>query len=69
MCYWYENVLCVTGMRMSFCALKNNKEFSLAPLFMLVWLTVKITKYMIIYVYDLLLTICKQCAKNWFIPV
>ena len=29
MCYWYEIVLCVTGMRMSFCALKNNKEFSL----------------------------------------
>ena len=51
MCYWYENVLCVTGMRMScltFCALKNNIEFSLALLFMLVWLTVKTTKCMII---------------------
>ena len=42
-------------------------EFSLAPLFTLVWLTVKTTQCMIIC-YDLLLTIRKQCAKNWFIP-
>ena len=58
-------------MHLTFCALKNNIEFSLAPLFMLVWLTVKATQCMIIrktLCYDLLLTICKQCAKHWFIP-
>ena len=58
-------------MYLTSCGLKNNIEFSLAPLFTLVWLTVKTTQCMIIrklYYYDLLLTICKQCAKDWFIP-
>ena len=32
----------------TFCALINNIEFSLAPLFMLVWPTVKTTQCMII---------------------
>ena len=53
-------------MYLTFCALKNNIEFFLAPLFTLVWLTVKTTQCMIIrktLCYDLL-TLCKQCAKK-----
>ena len=30
----------IYGIYLTFCALKNNIEFSLAPLFTLVWLTV-----------------------------
>ena len=54
----------------NFLCSKNNIEFSLAPLFILVWLTLKTTLCMIrkTLCYDLLLTLCKQCAINWFIP-
>ena len=54
-------------MYLTFGALKNNIEFSLAPSITLIWLTVKTTQCMIIrktLCYDLFQTICKLCAKK-----
>ena len=54
-------------MYLTFCALQNNIEFFLAPLFMLVWLTVKTTRCMIFrktLYYDLLLTIIQPVLKK-----
>ena len=46
-CYSWRLLEIQSCMYLTFCALQHNKKFFLAPLFMLVWPTVKITRCII----------------------